>query len=1274
MRKITSLVAALLLSVATFAQAPQGFSYQAVVRDAQNAIVANQTIDVTLTITAEVGGVAAQSYTETHSVTTNANGLFTLVVGQGASSQKLSDIKWNVPGAVYNLRTETAYGTATTQLMSVPFALYAEQAGELDYQKLAKTLTSDDVQAVLGYVKAAELEEYVKATVADSVYARKSDIPATLDLTNYAKKSDVSYTINYVNDSLDYYYAKKSDIPAATDLSGYAKTADVASAYVTKESFENYVLSGGNADSVDLTVYAKTADVEATYAKKSDIPAAANLDNYVTKDSLNSFVEHQSLADYAKTADVASAYVTKESFENYVLSGGNADSVDLTVYAKTADVEATYAKKSDIPAAANLDNYVTKDSLNNFVKHQSLAGYAKTAEVDSIYAKKSDIPAAANMSGYVKADTLSQYALNTSLADYAKTTDVASAYVTKESFENYVLSGGQADSVDLTVYAKTADVEATYAKKSDIPAAVDFNKFATKRYLADSTNFLTEHQSLAGYAKTAEVDSIYAKKSDIPAAANMSGYVKADTLSQYALNTSLADYAKTADVASTYVTKEAFDNYVLSGQADSVDLTVYAKTADVEATYAKKSELADYATTADVNAESAFQYHYNDSVYLRKNKADAVYAKRADVASTIGYVNDSLGYYYAKKADLGNYATFSYVDDTLRYFRNAFAQKSALYAKADTSALPKAVSELDNDVEYVTASELEAQGYLTEHQSLAAYATKAQLSDTLAAYVMITDLPTAVSELDNDIEYVTTSELEAQGYLTEHQSLAAYTKKDTLANFATKAKLNDTLAAYTKMTDLADVATTGSYNDLTDKPDLATKAELEALQKNVKTANSLFANEVGLADNSLVDLGLSSGNLWATCNVGASSPEQDGDYYAWGETEITSCSYSTYKFGEGWNYTKYCSDAAHGQDGFTDGLTALEAVDDAATVNIGNGWCTPTIGEWEELYNQCYWEWCDDYNNTGKIGYVIYKSADKTLDKQLTKGSDHSYSITTDKHIFLPATGYKRNNTVYNAATFNMAYYWSATLRLGNSAESDGKPYGLRIHYSGEEDPFIAIDCNPSSYNTSSMERHGGASVRPIRHADATVLPKKTSQLTADKIGDMPMATVNVTVNYIKNSIYYDYGAEQYTTATVSFLGQRLTSGTTTFRIPAYNPVFLSVALSKYVNGNNYLTYSVKINGELFDNVFCQYQKAKTVSGSSVSAFTTESIYKVGTTIGDGYSRYSNGELDINSSTGKPYMDVSNFLNGDMKNQIVGPFENDVNTIVIDVYYKEVYN
>lgn len=399
MKKITTLVAALLLSVATFAQAPQGFSYQAVVRDAQNAIVANQTVDVDITITAEVDGTAVQTYTEKHSVTTNANGLLTLVVGQGESSQKLSDIKWSMPGAIYNMRTETKYGTATTQLLSVPFAMYAEQAGELDYQKLAKTLSSSDVQELLGYVKAEDLEAIRKC----------------------------------INDSLAAYgntYIKKTDVNVLTKN------------YVTKEYFENYVVSGGTTDSVDLSVY----------AKKTDLP---NMSNYVQMRMLDYYSDtiNQIRSEYAKKNFVAENYVTKEAFDNYVLSGGDAESVDLTVYAKTADVENTYAKKADIPSLSgyalksdiptmptvptkvselqNDANYLTShqdisgkqdviDDLDDIrsgaalgatalQSHQSLAAYAKTADVDATYAKKTDLNAKANTADLADVATSGDY-------------------------------------------------------------------------------------------------------------------------------------------------------------------------------------------------------------------------------------------------------------------------------------------------------------------------------------------------------------------------------------------------------------------------------------------------------------------------------------------------------------------------------------------------------------------------------------------------------------------------------------------------------------------------------------------------------------------------------------------------------------------------------------------------------------------------------------------------------------------------------------------------
>ncbi|MCR4828213.1 MAG: hypothetical protein K5864_01995 [Bacteroidales bacterium] len=102
-----------------------------------------------------------------------------------------------------------------------------------------------------------------------------------------------------------------------------------------------------------------------------------------------------------------------------------------------------------------------------------------------------------------------------------------------------------------------------------------------------------------------------------------------------------------------------------------------------------------------------------------------------------------------------------------------------------------------------------------------------------------------------------------------------------------------------------------------------------------------------------VDLGLPSGLLWATYNVGASAPEQSGEVFAWGETQPKiEYSWSTYQYcngGDAYQLTKYCTDTNYGYNGYTDNLTTLEPGDDAATAYLGNGARTPTYFEWREL-------------------------------------------------------------------------------------------------------------------------------------------------------------------------------------------------------------------------------------------------------------------------------------------------------------------------------------
>ena len=112
-----------------------------------------------------------------------------------------------------------------------------------------------------------------------------------------------------------------------------------------------------------------------------------------------------------------------------------------------------------------------------------------------------------------------------------------------------------------------------------------------------------------------------------------------------------------------------------------------------------------------------------------------------------------------------------------------------------------------------------------------------------------------------------------------------------------------------------------------------------------------------------VDLGLPSGTLWATCNVGASSPEKYGLYFAWGETT-------------GYTSEQVPDVRAFTEDEYKAGPAASISADltleqDAAHVNLGGNWRMPTKDECQELLDNCDDSWTDGYNGTDVAGWVL---------------------------------------------------------------------------------------------------------------------------------------------------------------------------------------------------------------------------------------------------------------------------------------------------------------
>ena len=154
------------------------------------------------------------------------------------------------------------------------------------------------------------------------------------------------------------------------------------------------------------------------------------------------------------------------------------------------------------------------------------------------------------------------------------------------------------------------------------------------------------------------------------------------------------------------------------------------------------------------------------------------------------------------------------------------------------------------------------------------------------------------------------------------------------------------------------------------------------LETNNGTVSTITST---LNDHQYVDLGLPSGTLWATCNVGASNPREYGSYFAWGET-VPNSSYTDDNY-------MYFSDP-----------NVLPASADAATVNWGKGWRMPTEEDFQELIDNCTWTWMSN-------GYKV--------------------TSPNGNGIFLPAAGNRYAGDLRDVGS--IGYYWSSSLYSGDS-------------------------------------------------------------------------------------------------------------------------------------------------------------------------------------------------------------------------------------------------
>lgn len=243
-------------------------------------------------------------------------------------------------------------------------------------------------------------------------------------------------------------------------------------------------------------------------------------------------------------------------------------------------------------------------------------------------------------------------------------------------------------------------------------------------------------------------------------------------------------------------------------------------------------------------------------------------------------------------------------------------------------------------------------------------------------------------------------------------------------------------------------------------------------------------SSAGMAEgHEYVDLGLSV--KWATCNVGAQSPEYHGYYFAWGETQRykTNFTKKSYKwFPNSDDYYPYPTKYTYGDNkDEADYRTVLELSDDAANMNWGGNWRMPTPEEIEELINNCTWTW--------GAQKALYETKEG---KQVF--SSYGYKVKSKingKSIFIPASGYSVDGDVHGIR--EDVIIWSC---------AKPREYG---RYTSEEQHYAySLSSLVDSIRLAGAMRYCGIAVRPVLAADFTY----TISFNANgAVGKMPSIT-----------------------------------------------------------------------------------------------------------------------------------------------------------------------
>ena len=699
--------------------------------------------------------------------------------------------------------------------------------------KLAAKADVTAIPDVSGLATKAE----VAAITVPSIEGLAKTTDVETKLADYATKAEVTAAVAGVEVPSIEGLAKTTEVDAK--LADYAKTAEVEATYAKKTELPS------------VEGLATKAEVAETYATKEAVNAVAGLD----ADTVNTLKTLAQNSDLSTVAEKVKNVYTKAETDTKLEAKADVTAIpDVSGLAKTAEVETTYAKKTELPDVSGL---ATKAEVAA-ITVPSIEGLAKTTEVDAKladYAKKTELPSVEGLA--TKAE------VTEAVTGLAKASEVAATYATKEAIN--AVAGLDADTVnqlkalaqnsDLTtvaekvknVYTKS-ETDDKLAAKADVTAIPDVSGLATKQEVTAAVAGV-QVPSIEGLAKTTEVEATYAKKTELPSIEGLAKTTEVDTkLADYAKKTELPDISGLAtkqEVAA--ITVPSVEGFIKGAEVDA-KLVDYAKKAEVETTYAKKTELPDVsglATKAEVtSAVAAVEVPSIEGLaktteveakladYAKTTDIEAAYAKKTELPSIEGLAKttevDTKLADYAKSADIANtYATKEAVNAVAGLDVETVNSLKALAQNSDLATVADKVKNVYTKAE--TDTKLATKADVTAIPDVSGLAVKTEVETTYAKKTELPDVSglATKAEVTAAVAGVTVPSIEGLAKTTEVEAkLADYAKKTELPSIEGLAK---TTEVDTKLAAKADVSA------IPDVSGLATKAEVAAVDAKFAT-------------------------------------------------------------------------------------------------------------------------------------------------------------------------------------------------------------------------------------------------------------------------------------------------------------------------------------------------------------------------------------------------------------------------------------------------------